>query len=295
MKNLKTNTNSTLHTPHSTLNLPSVSEMMRGAGLEPKKSLGQNFLFDLNLTRKIARSVPDLENSVVLEVGPGPGGLTRALLECGAKKVIAIEKDRAAMPILEQIQAAAGGRLEVVLGDALKIKNYELRIKNYAVCANLPYNVGTELLIRWLHEPRITSMTLMFQREVAERIVAKPGSKQYGRLSVLAALGWRAKILFNVPNTAFVPPPKVQSAVVQLVPLPGNGLVGRVSMKPGGEFHRNSPHQAVEKITAMLFGQRRKMIRSIMPGVDWAAFGLSGTERAEELSPEVFVRIAEVL
>ena len=245
--------------------------MMRAAGLAPKKSLGQNFLFDLNLTRKIARAVPDLEKSVVLEVGSGPGGLTRALLECGAKKVVAVEKDKSAAPILEQIQHAAAGRLEIIYGDALNLPELEFD----AICANLPYNVGTELLIKWLHNTKIKSMTLMFQKEVAERIVARPKTKQYGRLSVLAALGWKPKILFNVPNTAFVPPPKVQSAVVQIAPT-------------GEHYHM----EKIEKLTALLFGQRRKMIRGILPDVDWAKFGLAGTERAEELSPETFARIA---
>ncbi len=268
------------------LNLPPVSEMMRDAGLEPKKQLGQNFLFDLNLTRKIARSVPNIDGHVVLEVGPGPGGLTRALLECGAAWVIAIEKDKATAPVLSRIADVSAGRLEVIYADAMKIKSKELGINNYAVCANLPYNVGTELLIYWLHEihnqfvnselPVITSLTLMFQREVAQRIVAKSGDKQYGRLSVLTSLVGDAKILFNVPNTAFFPAPKVQSAVVQIIPKRSDIDLGKV-----------------ERITAKLFGQRRKMLRGIIPGVDWAKFGLLGTERAEELSPEKFVEIAE--
>ncbi|MDR3208799.1 MAG: 16S rRNA (adenine(1518)-N(6)/adenine(1519)-N(6))-dimethyltransferase RsmA [Rickettsiales bacterium] len=252
---------------------PPVGEMMRSAGLAPKKSLGQNFLFDLNITRKIARAVPDLENSVVVEVGPGPGGLTRALLECGAKRVIAIEKDVAAKPILDKIANASGGRLKVIYGDALDVSINE---REYAVCANLPYNVGTEMLAGWLRFPdKIKSMTLMFQREVAERIVAVPGTKRYGRLSVLAALNWKSKILFNVPNTAFVPPPKVRSAVVQLTP-----LENRIRA------------EKVEKLTAVLFGQRRKMLRSIIPNVDWSRFCLTGAERAEQLFPETFVQIA---
>lgn len=268
------------------LNLPPVSEMMRDAGLEPKKQLGQNFLFDLNLTRKIAHSVPNIDGHVVLEVGPGPGGLTRALLECGAARVIAIEKDKTTMPILSRISDASNGRLEIIYADAMKVKSKELGIKNYAVCANLPYNVGTELLIYWLHEihnqfadsdlPYITSLTLMFQREVAQRIVAGPGDKQYGRLSVLTSLVADAKILFNVPNTAFFPAPKVQSAIVQIIPKRSDIDI-----------------QKIEHLTAKLFGHRRKMLRGIIPGVDWAKFGLLGTERAEELPPEKFVEIAE--
>lgn len=261
------------------LNLPPVAEMMRDAGLEPKKQFGQNFLFDLNLTRKIARSVPNIDSQTVIEVGPGPGGLTRALLECGAGHVIAIEKDKMTQPILSRIADASDGRLDVIYGDAMKINAKELGIKNYSVCSNLPYNVGTELLIQWLHlmakSDGPSSLTLMFQREVAQRIIAKVGDKQYGRLSVLVSLVGNAKILLNVPNTAFFPAPKVQSAVVQIIP---NG--SKIEL------------ENIEKLTAKLFGQRRKMLRGIIPGVDWSKFGLLGTERAEELSPEKFVEIA---
>ena len=326
--------------------LPPVSEMMRGAGLAPKKSLGQNFLFDLNLTGKIARSVPDIENTTVVEVGPGPGGLTRSLLMAGAKKVIAIEKDKTTAPILEQIRAAAGkatdgtDRLEIIYGDALKVftslvkggKDFlnepKANLENpgginisknqkspqdfvsgqaankiyppfnkggVAICSNLPYNIGTELLIRWLHIIAnqngggqlnselctLNSLTLMFQREVAERIVARVGDTQYGRLSVLTALVADAKILFNVPRTAFTPMPKVESAVVQ--------IIGKREEGKG-----NFDIAKIETLTAKLFGQRRKMIRGIMPCVDWSRFGLTGTERAEELSPQKFVEIAEM-
>ncbi|MCL2758270.1 MAG: 16S rRNA (adenine(1518)-N(6)/adenine(1519)-N(6))-dimethyltransferase RsmA [Alphaproteobacteria bacterium] len=273
--------------------------MMRAANLEPKKQFGQNFLFDLNLTGKIARAVPNIENSTVVEVGPGPGGLTRALLAAGAARVITIEKDRTAEPILREIERAAAGRLEIIFGDALKIDFFRppwgagaagtAAGGGYAICSNLPYNVGTELLIRWLHimansrlTPHaigLTSMTLMFQREVAERIIARVGDKQYGRLAVLTALVADAKILFDVPNTAFVPKPKVQSSVVQIIPKNPDTVSGyRIP--------------DTEALTAKLFGQRRKMIRGIMPGVDWSAFGLSGTERAEELTPEKFAEIA---
>ena len=260
--------------------LPPVAEMMRESGLEPKKQFGQNFLFDLNLTVKIARSVPDIKKSVVLEVGPGPAGLTRALLLSGAKRVIAIEKDKATQPILEKIIDVSDGKLRVIYGDALKVNLDDLG--SYAVCANLPYNVGTELLINWLHEiamgKKITSLTLMFQKEVAERIVAQPKNKQYGRLSVLSNLIADTKILFDVPNTAFVPRPKVQSAVVQIIP-------------NKNKIQAIDDITTLEKLTAKLFGQRRKMIRGIIK-TDWGKYGLSGTERAEELSPEMFLKIS---
>ena len=262
--------------------LPPVSEMMRDAGLEPKKQFGQNFLFDLNLTGRIARSVPDIKNTVVVEVGPGPAGLTRALLMADAKRIIAIEKDKTTEPILSKIIDASDDRLEVIFGDALKTDLQDLDQDGYAICSNLPYNVGTELLINWLHEiatgKKIKSLTLMFQREVAERIVATPHSKQYGRLSVLANLIADTKILFDVPNTAFVPKPKVQSAVVQIIP-------NKNKIKLIGDISR------LEKLTAKLFGQRRKMIRGIIK-TNWADYGLSGTERAEELSPELFLKIS---
>jgi len=263
--------------------LPPVSEMMRASGMAPKKKFGQNFLFDLNLTGRIARSVPDIVGQTVVEVGPGPGGLTRALLLAGAGRVIAIEKDPATRPILSEIERAAAGRLTVIYDDALNVDFEKLGVAEYAICANLPYNVGTELFVGWLeraaHGAPIKSMTLMFQREVAERITARAGDAAYGRLAVLTALVADAKILFNVPRTAFTPPPKVQSAVVGVTPNADKiSALGDISK--------------VEKLTAKLFGQRRKMIRGIMPGVDWGQFGLSGTERAEEISPETFLTMA---
>ncbi len=262
--------------------LPPVSEMMRDCGLEPKKQFGQNFLFDLNLTGRIARSVPDIEKTIVVEVGPGPGGLTRALLSAGAKRVIAIEKDKTTQNILSQIVDAAGNRLEVIYGDALKTDLSEFDGDGYAICSNLPYNVGTELLINWLHDivrgANIKSMTLMFQREVAQRIIAKPGDSQYGRLAVLSNLICDTKILFDVPNTAFVPRPKVQSAVVQLIP-------------NKGKIDNIVDISKLEKLTARLFGQRRKMIRGIIK-TDWEKYGLLGTERAEEISPQTFLKIS---
>ncbi len=266
--------------------LPPVSDMMRESGLEPKKQFGQNFLFDLNLTGRIARSVPNIESIDVVEVGPGPGGLTRALLLAGAKRVIAIEKDKTTEQILSKISDSSSGRLTVIYEDALKVDFSALGVSEYAICSNLPYNVGTELFINWLLRAasgdNIKSMTLMFQREVAQRIVAKVGDEQYGRLGVLTSLIADAKILFEVPNTAFVPRPKVQSAVVQVLP-------NKEKINKLGDVVK------LGQLTAKLFGQRRKMIRGIMPGVDWQAFGLQGTERAEELSPEIFAKLAKNL
>lgn len=266
--------------------LPPVSAMMCESGLEPKKQFGQNFLFDLNLTGRIARSVPDITSVPVVEVGPGPGGLTRAILLAGAPRLVAVEKDKTTAPILSQIVDASNGRLSVVYGDALHINFSDFGFSEYAICANLPYNVGTELLIGWLQkiaggEP-IKSLTLMFQREVAQRITAHPGDEHYGRLAVLTSLICDSKILFDVPNTAFVPRPRVQSAVVQIIPNPE-------------KIKRIKNLDKIEKITAKLFGQRRKMIRGIISDVDWSAYGLTGTERAENLTPETFALLANNL
>lgn len=267
-------------------NLPPVSEMMRECGLEPKKQFGQNFLFDLNLTGRIARSVPNIESIPVVEVGPGPAGLTRAILMAGAPRLIAIEKDKTTQPILSQVIDASSGRLSVIYDDALRVNFSDLGLDKYAVCANLPYNVGTELLIGWLqkiaHGEPIQSLTLMFQREVALRITSRPGDEHYGRLAVLTSLIADARILFDVPNTAFVPRPRVQSAVVQIIPNPD-------------KIKKITDLGKIEQITAKLFGQRRKMIRAIIPNIDWSAFGLTGTERAENLSPETFASLANNL
>lgn len=266
--------------------LPPVSLMMRECGLEPKKQFGQNFLFDLNLTGRIARSVPDIEKIPVVEVGPGPAGLTRAILLAGAKQVIAIEKDKTTEPILSQVIDASDGRLRVIFDDALRVDFSALGVAEYAICANLPYNVGTELLIGWLHKiasgEKIKSMTLMFQREVALRITSRPGDEHYGRLAVLTSLIADSKIIIDVPNTAFVPRPKVQSAVVQIIP----------NMEKIAALH---DLRKIEQLTAKLFGQRRKMIRAIMPNVNWEKYGLTGTERAEKIAPETFALMAHDL
>lgn len=269
--------------------LPPLREVIEQHGLNAKKSLGQNFLLDLNLTSKITRSAGDLTETAVLEVGPGPGGLTRALLLNGAKKVIAIERDERCRPALEEIAAHYPGRLEVIFGDALKTDIGALAGGlPIRIVANLPYNVGTELLIRWLTLPEwppyYESMTLMFQREVAQRIVAAPGSHAYGRLGVLA--GWRtnAKIAFDVPPQAFTPPPKVTSSIVHLVP-------------------REAPLPAdvkvLGKVTEAAFGQRRKMLRQSLKSLGGerllAATGIDGTRRAETLSVAEFVALANAV
>lgn len=269
--------------------LPPLRDVIDRHGLQAKKSLGQNFLLDLNLTGKIARAAGDLSASTVIEVGPGPGGLTRALLFSGAKRVVAIERDERCLAALAEIAAHYPDRLDVISGDALATGFAALAGDGPAkIVANLPYNIGTELLVRWLTSrdwpPFYSSMTLMFQREVAERIVAKPGGSAYGRLAVLA--GWRtvAKIAFDVPPQAFTPPPKVTSSVVHLVPreapLPCDvAILGRV--------------------TEAAFGQRRKMLRQSLKSIGGeallAATGIDGTRRAETLSVEEFVALANAV
>jgi len=270
--------------------LPPLREVIRRHGLTPKKSLGQNFLFDLNLTARIARAAEPLENVTVVEIGPGPGGLTRALLALGARRVVAIERDQRAVAALEEIAARYPGRLDIVSGDALTIDaRNALGPERARVVANLPYNIATALLIGWLTiepwPPWYDSLLLMFQREVAERIVAVPGSKAYGRLSVLA--GWRteSRILFDVARSAFVPPPKVTSSVVRLMPRPT-------------PLTCNSA--ALQRVTEAAFGQRRKMLRQSLKtlGVDAFALlaeaGIEPTARAEDIPVEGFVALAQV-
>lgn len=272
--------------------LPPLREVIERHGLQAKKALGQNFLFDLNLTSKIARTAGDLSNVTVIEVGPGPGGLTRALLLNGARRVVAIERDERCLAALAEISNHYPGRLEIVAGDALKT-DFAALAKGESggpakIVANLPYNIGTELLIRWLTvtewPPFYASMTLMFQREVAERIAASPGSEAYGRLGVLA--GWRteARIAFDVPPQAFTPPPKVTSSVVHLVP--------RASPLPA-EVKRLS------RVTEAAFGQRRKMLRQSVKSLGGEALlaraGIDPTRRAETLSVEEFVRLTNAV
>jgi 16S rRNA (adenine1518-N6/adenine1519-N6)-dimethyltransferase len=271
--------------------LPPLRDVIRRHGLSAKKSLGQNFLLDLNLTARIARAAEPLAGATVVEVGPGPGGLTRALLTLGAKRVIAIERDERALAALAEIAARYPGRLEIVSGDALRMDwRAQLAGVRAKVVANLPYNIATALLIDWLTAepwpPWYDMLVLMFQREVAERIVAKVGDKAYGRLAVLA--GWRCvgKIMFDVAPSAFVPQPLVTSSVVRLVP--------RAAPLP-------CDSQTLQRVTEAGFGQRRKMLRQSLKslGVDTGslleAAGIAPTARAEEIAVEGFVTLANVL
>ncbi len=272
-------------------NLPPLREVIARHGLSAKKALGQNFLLDLNLTAKIARQAGDLSRCDVLEVGPGPGGLTRGLLAEGARKVLAIEKDPRCLPALEEIAAVYPGRLEVVQGDALEIDPLERLTPPIRVVANLPYNVGTELLVRWLTPeawpPFWESLTLMFQREVAERIVARPGSKAYGRLAILAQWRAEARIVMSLPPDAFTPPPKVSSAVVHLTALP--------------EPRYPADPKVLSRVVAAAFNQRRKMLRAALrglaPDIDarLVAAGLKPTDRAEQVPLEGFCALAREL
>ncbi|GGE00616.1 dimethyladenosine transferase [Gemmobacter megaterium] len=271
--------------------LPPLRDVIAAHGLVAKKQLGQNFLLDLNLTARIARAAGDLTGSDVLEVGPGPGGLTRGLLAEGARRVLAVEKDARCLPALEEISAAYPGRLEVVNGDALDVDAAARLQAPVRVVANLPYNVGTELLIRWLTPPVWPpfwqSLTLMFQKEVAERIVARPGSPAYGRLALLAQWRCEAKIVLTLPPDAFVPAPKVHSAVVHLVALP--------------QPRYPADGKVLERVVAAAFNQRRKMLRSALKGVapdieaKLRAAGIEPTRRAEEIPLEGFCALAREL
>lgn len=274
--------------------LPSLREELEAHGLWAKKSLGQHFLLDMNITRRIARAAGDLDGKNVLEVGPGPGGLTRALLEAGAR-VTAIEKDARFFPLLEPLVDWSGSRLRVVHGDALEADEAALLCSSPlagasacepegAIISNLPYNIGTPLLIKWLKAgPWRGEMTLMFQKEVAQRIVAKPGSDAYGRLAVLAQARCEARLEFTVPARAFTPPPKIASAIVRFT-----------------DRAEPYPHlDALERVTGAAFGQRRKMLRSALKALTPEAeallrdASLEQTARAEEIDQMGFRRLAD--
>jgi 16S rRNA (adenine1518-N6/adenine1519-N6)-dimethyltransferase len=268
--------------------LPPLREVIATHELRAKKSLGQNFLLDLNLTAKIARAAGDLSSCDVLEVGPGPGGLTRGLLAEGARRVLAVEKDSRCLPALAEIAAAYPERLEVINGDALEVDVSAHLTPPIRVVANLPYNVGTELLVRWLTPaewpPAWDSLTLMFQKEVAERIVAQPGSKAYGRLAILAQWRCEARIVMTLPPEAFNPPPKIHSAVVHLTKLDAPRYPADADV--------------LSRVVAAAFNQRRKMLRASLKGQApdiedrIRAAGLEPTLRAEQVSIEGFCALA---
>lgn len=269
--------------------LPPLREVIATYGLAAKKSLGQNFLFDLNLTRKIARAAGANDGGVFYEVGPGPGGLTRALLSEGADKVIAVERDARCLPALEEIARAWPGKLQVISADALALDEAAILPQGVRVAANLPYNVGTAILIKWLTAenwpPVWASLSLMFQKEVAQRITAQPGTEHYGRLSVLAQWRCTARILFDVNRGAFVPPPSVTSAIARLEPRAAPLAPANLS--------------DLEKVTAAAFGQRRKMLRQSLKALGGEALlakaGIDPTARPEDLKIEQFAALARAL
>jgi 16S rRNA (adenine1518-N6/adenine1519-N6)-dimethyltransferase len=271
--------------------LPVLRQVIETHGLAAKKSLGQNFLFDLNLTRRIARAAGPLDSATIIEIGPGPGGLTRALLAEGATRVIAVERDPRALPALAEISQHYPGRLTVLEGDAMAVDWASLVVGPSRIVANLPYNIGTPLLVGWLTHgswpPFYQSLTLMFQKEVALRIAAEPGSDDYGRLSVLCQWRCHCKKLFDVNRSAFTPPPKITSSIVQLVPRKAPDVACDV--------------KALERVTASAFGQRRKMLRSSLKGAFdnpesvLNELGIAPTKRAEELSVNDFARLALML
>ena len=271
--------------------LPPLREVINEHELRAKKALGQNFLLDLNLTSKIARQAGDLTGCDVLEIGPGPGGLTRALLLNGARKVVAIEQDTRCLPALQQITDHSGGRLKVLLGDALAIDPTQHLNAPIRIVANLPYNIGTELLTRWLSPPQWPpfwqSLTLMFQKEVAQRIVAQPGSKAYGRLSILCQWRCTANLRMEIPPAAFTPPPKVTSAVVHL------------ERREEPAFPADA--KILNQTVAKAFGQRRKMLRASLKGLHpeiedcLLMANIKPTQRAEEISLEQFCALSQIL
>jgi 16S rRNA (adenine1518-N6/adenine1519-N6)-dimethyltransferase len=274
--------------------LPPLRDVIAAHGLSARKQLGQNFLFDLNLTGRIARAAGDLTQGTCIEIGPGPGGLTRALLDNGAREVVAIERDERTRPILSEIQEAYPGRLSVIEGDALKVAAHEIGTTPRRVVANLPYNVGTVLLFQWFHHIQdFDCLVVMLQKEVVDRLAAAPRSKDYGRLSVMSQWLCTVEPLFDVNPKAFTPPPKVVSTVVRLTPRPQPLAPCRFDM--------------LEKVVAAAFNQRRKMLRASLKslGGHWsnlppiedlcAQAGILPTARAEELSIEQFCALTRTL
>jgi 16S rRNA (adenine1518-N6/adenine1519-N6)-dimethyltransferase len=267
--------------------LPPLRDVIASHGLAARKSLGQHFLLDLNLTGRIARAAGNLEAGTCIEIGPGPGGLTRALLDAGAVHVVAIERDDRAIAIQNEIAAAYPGRLEVVAADALEVDCATLGPAPRRIVANLPYNISTVLLLQWLrHATAFESMTLMFQKEVVDRLAAEPRSPHYGRLSVITQWLCEVRPLFNVDKRAFTPPPAVMSTVVKLIP--------RAQPLAPARF------ETLERVTAAAFGQRRKMLRSSLKSLGNAdalieAAGLAPTARAEELPVDAFCTLARLV
>lgn len=271
--------------------LPPLKDVISRHQLRAKKSLGQNFLLDLNLTSKIARYAGNLDQFDILEIGPGPGGLTRSLLNEGARKVVAIEKDSRCIEALEEIQATFPGRLQLLQGDALSTNASEHLADPVRIIANLPYNIGTELLVRWLTSKTWPSfwqsMTLMFQKEVANRIVASPGSKAYGRLSVMSQWRCDTKIAFNVPASAFTPPPKVESTLVHFESLKEPKFPAEV--------------EVLEFVVSKAFNQRRKMLRGALKGYfqnveeGLLSIGVLPTKRAEDITVQEYCAMSQIL
>jgi 16S rRNA (adenine1518-N6/adenine1519-N6)-dimethyltransferase len=268
--------------------LPPLRAVVAAGGLGARKSLGQHFLFDLNLTEKIARAAGPLEGRDVIEIGPGPGGLTRALAGSPARRVAAIERDARFVSALEPLVGLAGGRLTLVEGDALALDPAAFTQAPRKIVANLPYNIATPLILQWLAQgAAYESLTLLVQREVAERLAAEPGGKDYGRLSVMAQFRADVEMLFDIPAAAFTPPPKVVSTLVQLTPRPA---------RPG-----DPAAESLERVTAAAFGQRRKMLRQSLKslGGDTPALieaaGLDPTQRAETVPLEGFIRLARLI
>ena len=271
--------------------LPPLKDVISRHQLRAKKSLGQNFLLDLNLTSKIARYAGNLDQFDILEIGPGPGGLTRSLLNEGARKVVAIEKDSRCIEALEEIQATFPGRLKLLQGDALSTNASEHLADPVRIIANLPYNIGTELLVRWLTSKTWPSfwqsMTLMFQKEVANRIVASPGSKAYGRLSVMSQWRCDTKIAFNVPASAFTPPPKVESTLVHFESLKQPKFPAEV--------------EVLEFVVSKAFNQRRKMLRGALKGYfqnveeGLLSIGVLPTKRAEDITLQEYCAMSQIL
>jgi len=267
--------------------LPPLREVIARHGLDARKSLGQHFLFDLNLTGRIARAAGDVTVGTVIEIGPGPGGLTRALLDAGARRVIAIERDDRAIAIQDEIAAAYPGRLEIIAADALAVDAAGLGDTPRRIVANLPYNISTVLLLAWLRRAEaFERMILMFQKEVVDRLAAAPGSSHYGRLSVITQWLCEVRPLFNVDRRAFTPPPAVTSTIVEIVPRPAPLAPARF--------------ETMERVTAAAFGQRRKMLRSSLKALGdaealIAAAGLDPTQRAETVPVEGFCALARAV